>query len=821
MRSTRKGKKVQAYNTRRNKTNGGNVSNYEENIDKILPCLKERIKIQRIFKEQFAKKDSPESCVNTEEDQRTSFNVPESDDDADFCDSSDNLYVPETTDESDNDSDICDVTSATSNSKQNHQVSFEIHDEATENKQTECLSTEEKEGDKKKRIRQRDYCFYCESLILNFARHVIRNHSNEPEVQKVLSMPKNTKSRKQMLTLLRKKGNYITNTQNSTLKPMKKNKYNRSDDYLPCTKCLGFYSRKQLWKHKKLCDSNNLTSNVQVDAQNFLVRNIKVNQKLKDDVFPRMRPDKISMFAKKDSLICAFGLQYLRTHREKHFITVTSRKMRELGKLLIEIKKIKPNISSLLDALKPENYGTLVLATKNAASFNNLKDRYDSPTYAMNIATSLKQCCNIALLESYKAEAGINRTEIQIDLKTLTSIIQSNWKFDVSSQAADDLNIKRYNKTTIVPLASDLKCLKDYLNKTAAHAVVKLSESNNSLNCNAFNALIECVFCRLLLLNRRRPGELQRLQLSFYENYDKKDNENNKYEEFDKALSATEKILVNSLKRIVIRGKRGRGVPVLFSKDVQKDIDILISLRHKYVNTDNDFLFSKAGGSVICGYRTIEKYAKACGAKNPKALTSTRLRKHLATLTQLFNMSENDMEQLASFMGHTMSIHKQNYRLPDDVFQTAKISKLLLLMETGNADMYKGHTLDEININLEEEIIGDDIQNEEILDYEMLEPTPPVNKTSLNSIDSSKQSIPFCSNNESVEQKVIKKKRVLVPWTPQQKRVVLNFFSKHIKSRKPPKRDECENLRSQYPELLNNKDWLKIKVFIQNTYTKQ
>ncbi|KAL4702106.1 hypothetical protein ACJJTC_008136, partial [Scirpophaga incertulas] len=360
-------------------------------------------------------------------------------------------------------------------------VSFEIHDEDTENKQTGGLSIEEKEGDGKKRIRQRDYCFYCESLILNFARHVIRNHSNEPEVQKVLSMTKNSKSLKQMLTLLRKKGNYITNTQNSTFKPMKKNKYNRNDDYLPCTKCLGFYSRKQLWKHKKLFDSNNLASNVQVEAQNFLLRNIKVNQKLKDDVFPRMRPDKISLFAKKDSLICAFGFQCLRTHREKHFINVTSRKMRELGKLLIEIKKIKPNISSLLDALKPENYGTLVLATKTAASFNSLKNCYNSPSYAMNIATSLKQCCNIALLESYKAESGFNRKEIQIDLKTLTSIIQSNWKFDVSSQAADDLNMKRYNKTTIVPLASDLKCLKDYLNKTAAHAVVKLSESNNSL----------------------------------------------------------------------------------------------------------------------------------------------------------------------------------------------------------------------------------------------------------------------------------------------------------------------------------------------------
>ncbi|XP_072934899.1 uncharacterized protein [Epargyreus clarus] len=376
MRSTRKGQKdqVQAYNTRRNKTNAVNVSNYEENIDKSLQYLKEKIKTKKIFKDQFGEKgtaicvastsntghvsaehrlenstissavfdkkinhvdtekrdidttNGPECCVNTEENQRTFFNVPESDDDADFCDSSDNLYVPETTDESDKESDFYDATSVISNSKQKHHVSFQIHDETSENKQTEDLLSQGKEEDDKKRIRQRDYCFYCESLILNFARHVIRNHSNEPEVQKALSMPKNSKSRKQIFTLLRKKGNYITNVQNSTFKPMKKNKYSTNEDYLPCTKCLGFYSRKQLWKHKKLCDSNNLTSNVQVDAQNFLLRNIKVNQKLKDDVFPRMRPDKISMIAKKDPLICAFGFQYLRTHREKHFINVTSRK---------------------------------------------------------------------------------------------------------------------------------------------------------------------------------------------------------------------------------------------------------------------------------------------------------------------------------------------------------------------------------------------------------------------------------------------------------------------------------------------------------------
>lgn len=104
--------------------------------------------------------------------------------------------------------------------------------------------------------------------------------------------------------------------------------------------------------------------------------------------------------------------------------------------------------------------------------------------------------------------------------------------------------------------------------------------------------------------------------MSHYLNYDKKDNA--KYEEFDRVLSTTEKVLVNTLKRIVIRGKRGRGVPVLFNSDVQKDIDTLISVRHKYVNEGNDLLFAKTGGAVLSGYKAINKYAKSCGAKIPR-----------------------------------------------------------------------------------------------------------------------------------------------------------------------------------------------------------
>ncbi|CAH2100590.1 unnamed protein product [Euphydryas editha] len=80
-------------------------------------------------------------------------------------------------------------------------------------------------------------------------------------------------------------------------------------------------------------------------------------------------------------------------------------------------------------------------------------------------------------------------------------------------------------------------------------------------------------------------------------------------------------------------------------------------------------------------------------------------------------MTENDIEQLSNYMDHTTGVHRQNYRLPDDIFQTAKISKLLILIENGQADAFKGKCLDEININMDEELEGEGLRREDILDF--------------------------------------------------------------------------------------------------------
>ncbi|KAG5864408.1 hypothetical protein JTB14_001495 [Gonioctena quinquepunctata] len=268
--------------------------------------------------------------------------------------------------------------------------------------------------------------------------------------------------------------------------------------------------------------------------------------------------------------------------------------------------------------------------------------------------------------------------------------------------------MKKWNKITMVPLASDLKIMKEYLISKANSAVNQLKM--NFGDKDAYTTLLETIFRRVLLLNRRRPGELQRVLLHIYERCGEHP-EN--YEEFSEMITPSEKILRQRFKRIVIRGKRGRGVPVLFSSDIQEHIGILLKYRSNYVSGNNVYLFGNPTTiQPICGYKVINKFAKLAGTRNPQAMTATKLRKHLATLTQVLNMSANDIEQLSTFMGHIVNVYRGSYRLPDDLYQTAKISKLLLLMEKREAAQYKGKSLDEMNIDLDEDLNENDNDSE-------------------------------------------------------------------------------------------------------------
>lgn len=49
-----------------------------------------------------------------------------------------------------------------------------------------------------------------------------------------------------------------------------------------------------------------------------------------------------------------------------------------------------------------------------------------------------------------------------------------------------------------------------------------------------------------------------------------------------------------------------------------------------------------------------------------------------------------------------------HFRLPEDIYQTAKVSKILILMDKGNASDFHGKMLKDIDINPEVEFADDD-----------------------------------------------------------------------------------------------------------------
>lgn len=226
--------------------------------------------------------------------------------------------------------------------------------------------------------------------------------------------------------------------------------------------------------------------------------------------------------------------------------------------------------------------------------------------------------------------------------------------------------------------------------------------TNDNTNSLAFKELTENVYCRVLLLCRKSPGELSRLPVKLYLKVGNKET----YEEFSEVLNPTEVILMKKMKRVVIKGKR-KSTPVLFSEDVQQHINLLITCRVNFVSEINPYLFCNISKteSTILGYKILAKHAKLAHLAKPEAMTSKRLRKHLATISQLFSMNDQDIEQLSTFMGHSVGVHRSDYRLPDDIFQTAKVMKMLIMMENGTAGQFKGKSFDEIDFNLPENLL--------------------------------------------------------------------------------------------------------------------
>lgn len=525
---------------------------------------------------------------------------------------------------------------------------------------------------------KKDLCPFCFEDVGHFSRHLIRKHSDEDAVQKLMELKNKSVERRVAIISLRKKGNFILKSNRDELRPVRKpsHNFNQKQEYYPCTFCLGFYKKTYLWRHRKTCSSSfhNEKEGVKKkplsDAQTLLAAtgllgNYLHRSRLKTEVFSVMRADEISFAAKEDPLICMYGESYLMKHKRKQMNIVVSNRIRELARLKLAIQKFT-TIENIMDILKPEMYENIIVASKIICGYNDENKTFKASSLALHLGTNLKFLCDVAkkaLITKNPLFPVLGDKEKELKLKEiydLKSMIKSHWCNDLSSLANKVLNENKLKKPQLLPLTEDIRCFNNYIRTLASEAFEKL-KNKEGIKIN-YKILAECTLCLVLVFNRKRIGEVQFLDIKSYEKEESTVNQ----EEFLKCLTEFEKKMSSCFRRIVVFGKGSKPVAILLTKLMISYIDLLLKIRKEtdIVCKSNNYVFANPGSSLrwMSGSYVIRKIAYKCGAKNPDLLTSTKFRKQIATILQLMNFEKDEMEQIARFMGHTEKTHREFYR---------------------------------------------------------------------------------------------------------------------------------------------------------------
>ncbi|KAJ8022236.1 hypothetical protein HOLleu_39660 [Holothuria leucospilota] len=204
---------------------------------------------------------------------------------------------------------------------------------------------------KKRKWDKKHFCVFCCKPYSKIAQHLESAHDGEMEVAHALSLKKKSKKRKEIFDRLRKAGDYEHNMEvlkdrRGSLVVNKRAKHGETapgDTFLPCSNCRGFYPKKYIWRHAKLCKPMSVSScKLQHVRESLALLPVKefVSKQMKG-ILDSMTQDDIALMIRNDDYMLRFIEHFISkaghsTHSERYI----AQKMRELGRLLKEFRKI-------------------------------------------------------------------------------------------------------------------------------------------------------------------------------------------------------------------------------------------------------------------------------------------------------------------------------------------------------------------------------------------------------------------------------------------------------------------------------------------------
>nr|XP_054599976.1 uncharacterized protein LOC129164327 isoform X2 [Nothobranchius furzeri] len=706
-------------------------------------------------------------------------------------------------------------------------------------------------------LKNKTYCYICGKLQTKFTRHLQTHEKTHADVARVLSLPKKSKDRMKMLTKLRNKGNHSHNSEvlasgigSLKLRRTAKKNY-EGRDYIHCMYCQALYLRRDLWRHVRKCSSKPVEANSEVGRKKVLSLASMTESALCQQISPGvwkiltgMKDDEISSTVRSDLSILQLAQSFFNKHgQDSTKYDYIRQRLRECGRLLLMLRK-DFSIHTFEDAVRPANFDVVISAVKKVSGYDEEKHCYHTPSLALKLSHSLQKVNDILHCRALMAQDSTLIKSTQ-SFKTLYA---KKWSELISHTALTTLNERHFNKPSTLPFTEDVQRLHRHLEKKTELAFKELKEHSSS---KSYSELCKATMANVILFNRRRGGEISKMTLNGFQERDTSP----LHKDVAFGLTKFELHLCQHFSRVELRGKKGRKVAVLLSPDMVNNITLLMEKREDCgVLAENLFLFARPHClTPFRGQDCLRLYASECGAENPELLRSTQLRKHVATLSQILNLKNHELDQVANFLGHDIRVHREYYRLPEATTQLAKISKLLIAMEKGSLKSLQGKTLEEIEVEDNLQIMDSSAESEADAESEvdaavevdadsevqgnpshlqtgsaemkqrekpLVEPTAQSKKSKGKEAKRKLKKDPEPDRNKTTNKQFVSlenaRRAKKNPWSPMEVAAVLRHFNEHIKKGKLATMIECQQCKKAEDPTLAGRSTQNIRDFVRN-----
>ena len=338
-------------------------------------------------------------------------------------------------------------------------------------------------------------------------RHFFASHRNEPEVEEIAGMPKQSEKRRLALNLLNLKGDFLHNvavlsSESVCLFLLRRSDANKPTDYsqyIPCIYCLGFVHVERAYRHADNCKKKKefVTTKTKCFTQQgrFLLSRINARGELIAEwqsVLAELKNDEIGEYVRKDPTLNALGntLTIKKGYDQRRHIRD---KLRLIATFCINYHK---------------EYGTEDRSVKEIFHTNNFQKCLclaqttwgDAPTPAIKMGQAIKE-----VLIVFKQDAIVeNYTDRKTECENFQFLVDSKWSQIINSPHIRNLK-KQKAKVVEMPVTSDITQFLKYLDDEIKSLVSELRLNGHS---NIWKQLVKACLAYLIVFNRRREGEV-------------------------------------------------------------------------------------------------------------------------------------------------------------------------------------------------------------------------------------------------------------------------------------------------------------------------